>query len=55
MKESFVVVENLTLHCDLDYEDNLFRLTLRVMTMHHHTNFGCIQFSGLGDIFRTKV
>ena len=51
MEESFVVVENLTLH----YEDNLFRLTLRVMTMHHHTNFGCIQFSGLGDIFRTKV
>ena len=25
------------------------------MMMHNHTKFGCIQFSGLEDIFQTKV
>ena len=28
---------------------------LRVMMMHHHTKFGCIQFSGSEDIFPIKV
>ena len=32
-----------------------FCMTLWVMMMHHHTKFGCIQFSGSQDIFRTKV
>ena len=36
-------------------EPNLFCTALRVMMMHHHTKFGCIQFSGLEDIFRAKV
>ena len=32
-----------------------FHMTLWAMTMRHHTKFGCIQFSGLEDIFQTKV
>ena len=32
-----------------------FCMTLWVLMMHHHIKFGCIQFSGSGDIFNTKV
>ena len=32
-----------------------FCMTLRVMMMHHHIKFGCIQFSGSEDIFQTVV
>ena len=34
-----------------------FRMALWVMMMRHlhHTKFGCIQFIGSEDIFRTKV
>ena len=32
-----------------------FRMTLRVMMMHHHTKFVCVQFSHPEDIFRAEV
>ena len=44
-----------TVTLTLKIEIQTFHITFRVMMMHPHIMFGCIQFSGSEDIFRTKV
>ena len=41
-----------TVNLTLNIGTQPFCITLWVMMMHHHTKFGCIQFSVSGDIFR---
>ena len=52
MEESYflrILARTVTLIVKIGIQTN------QVMMLHHHSKFGCIQFSGSEDIFQTKV